>query len=165
MAQLLNTSNRRRQVADTYYQLKHIKSKVQRKAADIGFVMKALRREVTPTFAKVRGNFNTNKDKWKAERMILESNLRQHHKDMKRLIKKMSDEEKVIQETHTPRFCRFVENRINKALRNERLNSFKTKNKKLDKLIKQKIIKKDDAYRVPIINLSNVTLSEEEKKH
>ena len=62
MAHLLETNNRRL-VADTYHQLKNYKSKVQRKAADIGFVKKALHLKVTPTFAKVRGQFKSGKDK------------------------------------------------------------------------------------------------------
>ena len=85
MATILNTTDRRRLIADTYHKLRKIKSKVQRKAADIGFVKKAINAEVTPTFAKVRGNFASKNDKWKAEKMILESNLKQHYRDMKQL--------------------------------------------------------------------------------
>ena len=51
MANLQDIANRRRHIADTYHKLRKIKSKVQRKAADIGFVKKAMATEVTPTFA------------------------------------------------------------------------------------------------------------------
>lgn len=137
MATVYPTNKERRHIADTYYQLRKFKSKVQRKAADIGFVRKALALEVTPTFAKVKGQFKSRKDKWKAEKMILESNLRQHYKEMKDLRKKLKEEEKTIKEVHSTRFYKFIETKLNATLREERLKSFKTKNKKLERLIAQ----------------------------
>lgn len=83
---------------------------------------------------------------------------------MKDLIRKMNEEERKIREVHSPRYCRFVESRINIVLRKERLDSFKTKNKKIDRMRRQKRPKKEDMYRVPVINLSSVTLSEEESE-
>ena len=111
MAHLLETNNRRL-VADTYHQLKNYKSKVQRKAADIGFVKKALHLKVTPTFAKVKGQFKSDKDKWKAEKSILEANLRQHYKDMEHLRKKLKIEEEKIKIRHSARYFRYVERKV-----------------------------------------------------
>ena len=162
MAQTEETDNLRRRVAITYYNLKKIKSKVQRKAADIGFVKKVIHLEITPKFARVKGNFASPKDKWRAEKSILEASLRQHYKDMNILIRKMKEEEGKIRDSHSPLFFRFVERRISMELRKERLQSFRTKNKKIDRLKKEKIPKKQDSYRVPIINLSNVTLTDEQ---
>ena len=91
MANLCTTYNKRRHIADKFYHFKKIKSKVQRKAADIGFVRKALSNEVTPTFAKVKGQFKTTRDKWKAEKLILDSHLREHLRQMKLLVKQLED--------------------------------------------------------------------------
>ena len=99
MANLYNTNIRRRQIADTFYHLKKIKSKLQRKAADIGFVTKALAYEVTPTFAKVKGQFKSIKDRWKAEKIILNSQLKQHYHQLALLRKEIEKEECRIKET------------------------------------------------------------------
>ena len=99
MANLSITNNSKRLIADTYYKLKKIKSKVQRKASDIGFVKKAIHAKVVPTFAKVKGKFESTNDKWKAEKLILESNLRKHLRDMKFLLKELNCEETKIKET------------------------------------------------------------------
>ena len=73
MAKISFINIHRRLIADTYFNLKKIKSKVQRKAADIGFVKKAIYAKVVPTFAKVKGQFDLPNDKWKAEKLVLES--------------------------------------------------------------------------------------------
>ena len=73
--------------AGKYHHLKNIKSKIQRKATDIGFIRKALSHEVIPTFAKVKGQFNNNnRDRWKAERSIMESQLKEHYRQINRLL-------------------------------------------------------------------------------
>ena len=163
MAQSL-TINNRRQVAEPYHQLKKFKSKVQRKAADIGFVKKALHLEVTPTFAKVKGQFKSDKDKWKAEKSILEAHLRQHQKDMVNLLNKVKEEEGKIKIRHTPNYIKYVNRRITASLREERIQGFKTKNNKLKKLASRKPKRKKDEYNVPIINLSNVQITDDEKE-
>ena len=53
-------------------------SKLQRTSSSIGFVEQALHHKFTPTFAKVNGNFGHKKEKWKANKSILEHNLREH---------------------------------------------------------------------------------------
>ena len=63
MANLYQYNNIARHIAGKYHYLKNIKSKIQRKATDIGFIRKALSHEVTPTFAKVKGQFNNNKQR------------------------------------------------------------------------------------------------------
>ena len=156
--------NQRRQVAEPYHQLKKFKSKVQRKAADIGFVKKALHLEVTPTFAKVKGQFKSEKDKWKAEKSIMEAHLRQHQKDMVNLLKKIKEEEEKIKIRHSSGYFRYVDRRITLALRQERIKGFETKNKKLKTLVSRKPKKKKDDYSVPIINLSSVEISDKEKE-
>ena len=163
MAQLLNEYDEYRRVADTYHHLKRIKSKVQRKAADIGFVKKAIYLEVTPTFAKVKGQFKSSKDKWKAEKLILESSLKQHYKDLKGLLIQLEKEERKLKQKHSKLFYGFVEARIIAALTTERRKSFQTKIKKIDNLYRDKQ-KFKDSYQVPIINLSDIVLSEEEKE-
>lgn len=85
MAQLLEIKQQKRLVATNYKDIIKIKSKVQRKAADIGFVKKALALKVIPIFAKVKGNFQSKSDEWKAAQLILESNLEQNYEDLEKL--------------------------------------------------------------------------------
>ena len=46
-----------RRVAVDFNNLIHVTSKVQKRAASIGFVKKALHQEVTPKFAVAKGQF------------------------------------------------------------------------------------------------------------
>ena len=48
-----------RHVAEDYFQLKSLSSKIQWSSASIGFVNQALFYQVTPTFAKVKGYFGS----------------------------------------------------------------------------------------------------------
>ena len=52
-----------RRIASIYYNLKSTISKVQRTASSIGFIQLALVHGITPTFAKVSGQFINVKDK------------------------------------------------------------------------------------------------------
>ena len=55
-------------VAVEFDNLIRVTSKVQKRAASIGFVKKGLYHEVTLKFTLVKGQFNTERDKWKCEK-------------------------------------------------------------------------------------------------
>ena len=61
-----------------YDQLKSLSSKIQRTSSSISFICKAIFQEVIPIFAKVKGQFANKKDKYKAEKSILQSLLTTH---------------------------------------------------------------------------------------
>ena len=56
-----------RRVAVCYWKLKSITAKIYKTASTIGLIKKSIFHEVTPTFAKVNGQFINKKDKWKCE--------------------------------------------------------------------------------------------------
>ena len=68
-------------VAKILCQLRKIISKQQRTAADIGFVKKAIYLQVTPTFAKVRGNFKNGSDEWKTGTDFQRHRYKNKHSD------------------------------------------------------------------------------------
>ena len=57
-----------RQIAKHYIRHKSVKSKIQRTTSSIAFMQKALFYEVTPTFAKVKGQSVNLKDQRSAEK-------------------------------------------------------------------------------------------------
>ena len=74
-----------RHTAIDYYKLKSLSSKIQKAASSIGFIQHALFHEVTPTFAKMRGQFINHKDRYNAVKSILNSYLLEHRKNLKKL--------------------------------------------------------------------------------
>ena len=50
-------------IADIYFQLKKVTSKIQRTASSVRFLNQCVYYNVTPTFAKVRGSFLMIRDK------------------------------------------------------------------------------------------------------
>ena len=50
---------------------------MQRTAGSIGFITKCKKLKLTPTFAKVEGNFSHHSDRYTAVKLILDSNLRE----------------------------------------------------------------------------------------
>ena len=75
----------RRHIAEDYFKLKSLSSKIQRASSSIGFINQALFHQITPTFAKVKGHFGSLKDKYNAEKSILISQLVEHKKHLKKL--------------------------------------------------------------------------------
>ena len=77
-----------RQIAKHYIRLKSVTSKIQRTTSSIAFIQKALYYEVTPTFAKVKGQFINLKDQRSAEKKVLLSHLRNHRFRLRKLLEK-----------------------------------------------------------------------------
>ena len=71
MANLLNGFINTNGIADIYNKFIKVTSKLHKTSSSIGFIKKALHHNVTPTFAKIRGQFVHNKDQLDAERKIV----------------------------------------------------------------------------------------------
>ena len=71
MANLLNGFINTNGIADIYNKFIKVTSKLHKTSSSIGFIKKALHHNVTPTFAKIRGQFVNNKDQLDAERKIV----------------------------------------------------------------------------------------------
>ena len=79
-----------RQIAKHYIRLKSVTSKIQRTTSSIAFIQKALYYEVTPTFAKVKGQFINLKDQRSAEKKELLSHLKDHRFRLRKLLEEHS---------------------------------------------------------------------------
>ena len=147
-----------RRVAVDFNNLISITSKVQRRAASIGFVKKALYQEVTPKFALVKGQFKTGRDKWKCEQRVMLSHLQDHQNTLKSFIKECNTLLIYMINNYEKMFCNIFTNRIMNRLRESRMVSLETKNKKLRCLIelKQPL---PQHKQVPIANLTKCILS------
>ena len=67
-----------RRIAKHYIRLNSVTSKIQRTTSSIAFIQKALYYEVTPTFAKIKGQCINLKDQHSAEKKVLHSHLKDH---------------------------------------------------------------------------------------
>ena len=149
-------------VAVDFNNLIRVTSKVQKRAASIGFVKKALYREVTPKFALVKGQFKTEKDKWKCEQKVMLSHLQDHKNTLKPLIKEYNTLRIYMINNYGKTFCNIITNHIMNRLRESRMLSLKTKNKKLRCLIELK--QPPPQYdQVLIVNLTKYVLSTVER--
>ena len=50
-------------IADKYYELKKVTSKIEKTASSIGFLNQSLYHNFIPIFAEIKGLFNSTKDK------------------------------------------------------------------------------------------------------
>ena len=139
-----------------------ITSKVQRRAASIGFVKKALYQEVTPKFALVKGQFKTGRDKWKCEQRVMLPHLQHHKNTLKSLIKEYNMILINMINNYGKTLCNIIANRIMNRLREPRTVSSKTKNNKLKRLIELKQPLPQHNH-VPIVNLTKYVLSAVER--
>ena len=149
-------------VAVHFIQLKRITSKMHKTSSSIAFIKKAIHNAVTPTFAKVKGQFINKKDQLISEKFIMKSHLNKHYKTLHHLIEKQRFILLLIKNSAGKLLSKVIHNNVRNTLSKKRLNSFITKNKKIYKLInlKQKYDKIN--FAVPIINLSNYRLNHEE---
>ena len=67
----LFTQNLSTRVTEKYYAIKILTSKLQRTAANIGFINKVIYNQVIPKLAEVKGEFLNNNDKHDSEIIIL----------------------------------------------------------------------------------------------
>ena len=161
MANLLNGFTNTNGIADIYNKFIKVTSKLHKTSSSIGFIKKALHHNVTPTFAKIRGQFVNNKDQLDAERKLMISHLTQHDLKLKEITNKHRTlGQELVKKVGSIRY-KILLKHVSSSLQRERLFSFKTKNKKLEVLISKahKREKVSDSYKTPIINLSNIELT------
>ena len=120
--------------------------------------------EVTPMFTKVRGQFINHKDRYNAVKSILNSHLLEHRKNLK----KLSYSNLHIRTTLRNKiglllYCCIIEVLL-KSLRKSNILQLKCKNNKLNRLISQKLFKRND-YNIPVVNLLSKELDVEKLRY
>ena len=149
-------------VAANYNNLRKIISKLHKLSSSVGFIKKSLFNNITPTFAKVKGQFINKNTKLNAEKEVMKNHLSKHYNDIRDLKLQYNFIEKEIQSGIGVIFTKVLIRYIESSLRKERLESFKVKNNKIFNLIKRKPLLTYPEYKVPIINLSDHQLTKEE---
>ena len=91
----------------------------------------------------------------------MKSHLNKHFNDIKDVRLEYNTVKDKLEGEIVPIFTDKMLKSLRKSLQRERLESFRTKNKKLFNLTKRRTKDKVD-YKVPIINLSNYQLNEKE---
>ena len=91
----------------------------------------------------------------------MKSHLNKHFNDIRDLRLEYNTVKDKVEGEIGPMFTDIMLKSISKSLQRERLESFRTKNKKFFDLTKRKT-KENVDYKVPIINLSNYQLNEKE---
>ena len=126
--------------------------KIQKAASSIEFLNQSLYHNFIPTFAKIKGLFNSTNDKHQAERKIIKRHLTNHHSNLKSLRIKHEELISYLLQILGKIILRIMLRNITKLLRMNNLKQLKTKNKKIYHL---KPSKPMFNYQVPIINLSD----------
>ena len=108
--------------------LKSLTSKLQRTASSIAFIKQSSFHGGRPTFAKVKGQFLNERDRWKCSEIILKSQLHKHKKLLSRLIEEHGNYRQI---TNSVLMYKLLNNFVLKKLRKENTFQLSTKNKKL----------------------------------
>ena len=124
-----------RRIASHCFDYRAITSKVQRTASSIGFIKKALHNGVTPTFAKVIGNFMNDRFKRKVEGNVLRSHLMEHYENLNRLLIAKDKLSVIMTDKVGLIIFKWTNYLVLQSLRLENQYQLNTKNKKLSKLI------------------------------
>ena len=146
-----------RRIAKLYHTIKSTTKKLQKAAASIGFLQHAIASNVTPIFAKVRGNFRNETVRRKAEISIMKSEIFEHRKTVRKYSGYLSRHLDKFREVLGSSLSNLLHSNILRSLRLENTHQLKTKNEKIRTLIQRKTRKIPSAptKTVPIINLSS----------
>ena len=136
-------------------------SKLQWATESIGFIKKALQHEVATKSAQVKGNFINVNDRYKPKKCILLLHLNKNMCFNKLLTKNHHYLLKKLKQEWGPLLIT-ITLYISTLKQKEIMNSFKTKNCQLKRMIQNKTSMSN--YQVPIINVSDYKLSEIEQK-
>ena len=117
-----------RRYTTLFNKLKSLTSKLQRTASSIAFNKQSLFHGVIPTFAKVKGQFLNERDRWKSSEIILKSELHKHKKLLSRLIEEHGNYRQI---TNSVLMYKLLNKFVLKKLRKENTFQLSTKNKKL----------------------------------
>ena len=148
-------------VASYSNKMKKILSKLHKPSSRTAFIKNSLYKNVTPTFAKIKGQFLNGNAKLNAEKDLMKSHLNKHFNDIRDLRLEFNAVKDKWEGEIDPIFTDIKLKSISKSLQRERLESFRTKNKTLFNLAKRKTKQKFNS-KVPVINLSNYQLNEKE---
>ena len=151
-------------VAEHYHLLRKLTSKLHKTSASIGFLQTALYQRVTPNFVKIKGQFIDKRLKEETERKLTVEHLKKHFNDLQ-IIRRDYDRSILrLKQICGSIFCQALLINIRQSLHKERLESFRTKNKKLKVLISSKTKTLNVNYCVPIVNLSETVLTHQEQQ-
>ena len=155
-----------RQIADKFTELRLLTSKLQKKAASIGFINKCIRNDIIPTFAKLKGQFIKDDDKFKAEKRLLLAHIIQHKTELKELCRLRENSRSKLEETCGGKtwLYKFVMDRVTISLTKSNTTSLATKNKKIAYMLRTKKKPNPVEYEVPIVNLSDFEVDTTELK-
>ena len=124
----------------------------------IGFILKALHHNFTPTFAKISGQFINERDKKQAEITLMKSHITQHRKNLRSFCRQQSEIQSKITMYVGKQIFFVLQNTIYmfyNNLRKQNIQQLSTKNKKLLGFSKNvPTSSTEDSYNIPIINLS-----------
>ena len=150
-------------IAEIYNKLDNTTSKLHKSGPSIGLKKKAPYHKVTQKFAQISGQFINKQDQIDAERKLMLSHLNRHVLTLKELSHKLSQLDKnLLEQVCQVRFKSLKKRLLNISYR-ERVESFKTKNRKLATLIaKQDDSYKSSTYSTLLINLSSNELTSDE---
>ena len=143
-------------VANIYIKLKSITSK-------FAFIKKALFVAVITKFSIVKEKFINERDSLTASRKLMKSHLIKHVQDLYNLSIQHKNLKSLLYSNIGIVLGNTLINIARRSLSKHRYLSFITKNQKIVSLIKRKRKPCNTNYSVPIINLSNYNLSNQEK--
>ena len=124
--------------------MKKTLSKLHKPSSSTAFIKKALYKNVTPTFAKVKWQFLNGNVKLIVKKNLMKSHLNKHFNDIRDLRLEYNTVKDKLEGEIGPIFTDIMLKSISKSLLRERLESFRTKNKKLFKLTKIRTKEKVD---------------------
>ena len=145
-------------IATTYSKLQYFTSKLHRTASSIGFIKKALWLRVTPTFAKVKGNFANEKHRYSAVQKILQTSLQEHQRKLQDTSTILHNLKQHIIHSYSNGVFTWLYRLALRGNKEARLASFYTKNKKLSNLSSTQ--NNNVNYSVPIINLTEKNIED-----
>ena len=117
-------------VATYYNKLKKTISKLHKSSSSVAFIKKALHNNITPTFAKIKGQFLNTNTKSNAEKDLMRGHINKHYNDIRLLRLDYCELKEQLQLLVGNTFTSILLKSIKKSLHKERLESFRTKNKK-----------------------------------
>ena len=164
-------------IANVYFKVQKATKNIHQAASSIGFIEKCLHNHIVPKFAEVNGQFTCDEDKLLVQRQVMKSHLKQHFDKLNTSVSLLSTAKNVLLLLCGDRFGKLLLKRVETTLRKDIVASLTTKNKKINRMLINKVIheerlncppvapkdttsKPTNAQPVPVINLSVAVLSD-----
>ena len=119
-------------------QCEHVGLKLRNTILKCSFYLKALYNNITPTFVKIQGQFLNTNTKSNAEKDLMRGYINKHQNDIRLLRLDCCELKEKLQLLVGNSFASILLKSIEKSLYKERLESFKTKIKKIGNQMKKK---------------------------